>query len=133
MPQSDELGAMPQSMRVEVVSWMQRFSGSLRLPHRTLSVACHYFHSFFREYSFERYNKWDVAVASLCLASKVEDVGMSMETVIRTYWPQIHPNTALTAPALTKYREELMRLEAALLHEGKFAVVVQDPFEMLAL
>jgi hypothetical protein len=25
-----------------------------------------------------------------------------------------------------------MRLEAALLHEGKFAVVVQDPFEMLA-
>ena len=56
-----------------------------KINRKVISCACTFFHRYYAFHSFQAYNRFNLALACLLLASKVEECPMKLKDIVSTY------------------------------------------------
>jgi len=70
--------------RQNAANLIQDCGKKLNVPQLTINTAIVFMHRFFMLHSFKKYDKYDIAAASLFLAAKVEEQPRKVEHVLKT-------------------------------------------------
>jgi len=111
----------------------------LRLPKVAISTALVFFHRFFTLQSFTRHSRFDLAVACIFLASKVEESAKKLQDVItecHSLWnvQEQERTVAPLNPESPEYdilRLQILKCERMLLHTISFDLSVEHPYKYL--
>jgi len=118
--------------RSRTIWFMEDLSKALHMERRVLSTASVYFHRFFLFHSFERQNRFHVAVACLFLAGKVEERAFKLKDLVHGYFVVRWPHNQ--RPDETKMKEmqkSVILAERLILQALNFDLNVMQPYSYL--
>jgi len=117
--------------------FMEEVATRLNVDWQSLATAQVFFHFFYARHSFKRYKRYDVAVACLFLAAKVEECEsprarhlQSLLVLSHRIWHSAHAKYKAPDPASEFYQAlqaSVLACERALLHTVAFDLIVKKP------
>lgn len=117
--------------RQNAANLIQDCGKRLNVPQLTINTAIVFMHRFFMLHSFQKYDKYDIAAASLFLAAKVEENPRKVEHVLKTReeWGSKNGSTDFDIKS-EEYQRKLNRLvdhELLLLQTFGFDISIDHP------
>lgn len=117
--------------RQNAANLIQDCGKKLIVPQLTINTAIVFMHRFFMLHSFKKYDKYDIAAASLFLAAKVEENPRKVEHVLKTReeWSRNGNSVELDTQS-EEYQKKLNRLvdhELIMLQTFGFDISIDHP------
>eukprot|EP00613_Pedinella_sp_CCMP2098_P068047 CAMPEP_0171991296 /NCGR_PEP_ID=MMETSP0993-20121228/277358_1 /TAXON_ID=483369 /ORGANISM="non described non described, Strain CCMP2098" /LENGTH=252 /DNA_ID=CAMNT_0012644319 /DNA_START=1 /DNA_END=759 /DNA_ORIENTATION=- len=123
--------------RRKTVIFMENLSEKVRIDWQSQATAQIFFHYFFARHSFRRHQRFNVAVACLFLAAKVEECdsphARHLESLVKhshELWHRLQPNYVPLSGGSAEYQtlsQDILACERKILHTIAFDFIVEKP------
>lgn len=98
-----------------------------KINRKVISCACTFFHRYYAFHSFQAYNRFNLALACLLLASKVEECPMKLKDIVSTY--NILKRSSPTEAELKEMHKQILICERLLLCTLNFNLNIVLPYQ----
>lgn len=120
-------GAKGKLYRCKSIWFLEDLGHATKLDRRVTSTASVFFHRFFLFHAFTTHDRFQVAVACLFLAAKVEESAVRLKDIVRRYYEIRHSGNFPDEKTIGEFQKCIILVERLILNTLNFDLYVVHP------